>query len=162
MVYEMYLEQAVHDMLVFVDPNPFLIEMISSDDRLRSKNIRLVFSDLRYVKVYKREKLLKAFAIYHLDDFCTETDCAILLFAQPQSKKYVLQNLTCLRNAIGDFVNTTIHVLLPTSYVDPGKAQDCIRNSILGLYDIRRIYAVESGVSKGGLKKKCLLRWQRN
>ena len=53
MVYEMYLEQAVHDMLVFVDPNPFLIEMISSDDRLRSKNIRLVFSDLRYVKVYR-------------------------------------------------------------------------------------------------------------
>ena len=63
--------------LFFVDPNPFLIEMISSDDRLRSKNIRLVFSDLRYVKVYKREKLLKAFAIYHLVDFCTETDCAI-------------------------------------------------------------------------------------
>ena len=161
LAFERFLKLVKDCKVVIVDPNPYLVQKISNNNRLKNSRVTLAFTDTRWKQVYDSSPYLKDFSIKDFNKIGKldkASHYAVLYFARRNKQKEIETHLSKLKELSVGAKSVSIMAVLPTSILDPKKKSRSYRHILMEEWILKGVLLVESkAIKSSSFKKHCIV-----
>ena len=161
LAFERFLKLVKDCKVVIVDPNPYLVQKISNNNRLKNSRVTLAFTDTRWKQVYDSSPYLKDFSIKDFNKIVKldkASHYAVLYFARRNKQKEIETHLSKLKELSAGAKSVSVMAVLPTSLLDPKKRTRSYRHILMEEWILKGVLLVDSkAIKSSSFKKHCIV-----